>query len=137
MFTNRNLKTDNVGVPVEIDLSYDLGTTTVGNDVQTPKVNSSKWTFTRVSVGRYRLKAKALISQRAVTHIMHDGVIAVPLATVYAGKLVPVADSWTQATGELEFRLVDATGATVVVEPPAGSRFYLRVKQEYAKVTQR
>jgi hypothetical protein len=137
MFTNRNLKTDNVGVPVEIDLSYDIGPTTLGNDVQTPKVNSSKWTFTRVSVGRYRLKAKTTISQRAVTHIMHDGVIAVPLATVYAGRLVPVTDAWSQTLGELEFKLVDATGATVVAEPPAGSRFYLRVKQEYAKVTQR
>lgn len=137
MFTNRNLKTDNVGVPVEIDLSYDLGTTTAGNDVQTPKVNSSKWTFTRVSVGRYRLKARALISQRAVTHICHSGLVSVPLATVYAARMIPVADAWTQAAGELEFRLVDATGATVVAEPPAGSRFYLRVKQEYAKVTQR
>ncbi len=136
MFTNRNLKTDNVGQPVEIDLSYDIGAA----GAPTARIGSSKWTLTRDSAGLYSLKAKALLSQRAVKHICHSGHIAQAVGDMTDIRLVPVVDSWDQATGTLQFRAVSNTAVVDVVENteiPSGSRLYLRVKQEYAAVTQR
>lgn len=132
MFSNRNLRTANVGDAEEVDLCYDIGA--AGAPVAV--ISSGKWVLTRNAMGVYRLTAKALISQRAVKHIAHSGDIAVAVGSSAVNRLVPVLDTWTQANGYVDFRVVDAAGATVAADP-VGARLYLRVKQETTKVSQR
>jgi hypothetical protein len=132
MYSNRNLRTANVGDAEEVDLAYDIGAAGAATAV----VNSGKWTLTRQSAGVYRLTAKALVSQRAVKHIAHSIDLAVPVGTAVTVGSAPVLDAWTQANGYVEFKTYTiATGAAV--DPPNGSRIYLRVKQETTKVSQR
>lgn len=132
MYSNRNLRTANVGDAEEIDLAYDIGVA----GAPTAVISSGKWTLTRQSAGLYRLTAKNSVSQRAVKHIAHSGSIAVAAGTAITIGLQPVLDTWSQANGYVEFRTYTvSTGATV--EAPAGSRLYLRVKQETTKVSQR
>jgi hypothetical protein len=132
MFSNRNLRTANVGDAEEVDLCYDIG----ASGVPTAVVSSGKWVLTRVSAGLYRLTAKALMSQRAVKHIAHSGDLAFAVGTAVTQACSPVLDTWSQANGYVEFKIYTiSTGATIEATP--GTRLYLRVKQETTKVSQR
>jgi hypothetical protein len=132
MFSNRNLRTANVGDAEEVDLCYDIGAAGAATAV----VSSGKWVLTNPGVGIYRLTAKALMSQRAVKHIAHSGDLAFAVGTAVTQACSPVLDAWTQANGYVEFKVYTiGTGAAVI--PTSGTRLYLRVKQETTKVSQR